>query len=93
MPKFRKRPIVIEAVQWTGENAADVTQFAGDCFRLVPEEYREDDPLRTAEVFDVLHATWMGLRNGQWVIKGIRGEFYPHDESMFAEIYEPAGGA
>jgi hypothetical protein len=85
--KFRKRPIVVEAVQWTGHNVAEVTEFAGTYFRTV--EYRADDPQRTAEVFDVLHASWMGLRNGQWVIKGIKGEFYPHDEDTFAEVYEP----
>jgi hypothetical protein len=91
--KYRKKPIVIEALQWTGSNAEEMAAFAGSRFGQVPPEDRAEDPLRTAEVWDELHGTWIGLRDGQWVIKGIRGEFYPHDESAFAEVYKLAEDA
>jgi hypothetical protein len=86
--RFRKRPVVIEALQWTGSNAEQMTAFAGPHFALVLPEDRAEDPQRTAEVWDVLHGTWIGMRDGQWVIRGIRGEFYPHDESAFPTVYE-----
>jgi hypothetical protein len=40
-------------------------------------------------VFDVLHESWVGVKTGQWVIRGVAGEFYPIDEAVLAETYEP----
>lgn len=39
-------------------------------------------------VFDYLHNTWVEFKRGDWIIKGVRGEFYPVEESVFAETYE-----
>jgi hypothetical protein len=91
--RYRKKPVVIEALQWTGSNPEQMTAFAGDNFRALAPHERTPDPLddpdRTAEVYDELHLTWIGMHDGQWLIRGIRGEFYPHDESAFPEVYEP----
>jgi hypothetical protein len=87
--RYRKKPVVIEALQWTGSNAEQMTAFAGPHFALVSPQDRAEDPERTAEVWDKLHSTWIGMHDGQWLIRGIRGEFYPHDESAFPEVYEP----
>ena len=42
-----------------------------------------------AAVFDVLHETWVGVKKGQWIIRGTKGEFYPCDPEVFAEKYAP----
>lgn len=67
MPKYRKKPVVVEAVQWTGENFDEVISFAA-----------------TAVWFDGLGAVWidtlegdMIAKIGDYIIKGVRGEFYP----------------
>jgi hypothetical protein len=86
--RYRKKPVVIEALQWTGSNAEQMTAFAGPHFALVSPQDRAEDPERTAAVWDKLHSTWIGMHDGQWLIKGIRGEFYPHDESAFPEVYD-----
>jgi len=39
-------------------------------------------------VFDRLHNTWVQFKVGDWIIKGVRGEFYPCEEEVFAETYE-----
>lgn len=39
-------------------------------------------------VFDELHDTWVKLKRGDWIVRGIRGEFYPVEEAVFAETYE-----
>jgi hypothetical protein len=91
--RWRKRPVTVEAVRWTGGNAAELAAFTGSRFDVVDPEDRCDDPDITAQVFDVLHSTWAGLRTGQWVIKGVRGEFYPCDDGVLAETYEPATAA
>lgn len=42
----------------------------------------------TAVVYDDLHGTWVNLKTGQWVIRGVQGEFYPCDADVFAATYE-----
>lgn len=87
--KYRKLPVEIEAMKWDGDNEVDVQAFAGHHqFHGVDRDDRGDDPEITASVFDVLHATWMGVKTGQWVIRGIKGEFYPCDDAVFAATYE-----
>lgn len=90
MPRFRKRPVEVEAVQWTGDNEAELVAFAGDLFRAVDPEDRGDDPDQTAAVMDTLHNTWVRVYDGQWIVKGVKGEFYPCAGDVFAETYEPA---
>lgn len=86
--KFRKRPVEVEAVRWTGDNEAELSAFAGSCFEAVDPEDRDDDPDMTGSIYDKLHSTWVKVYTGQWVIKGIRGEFYPIDEMVLAETYD-----
>lgn len=89
--KFRKKPVEIDAVQWTGDNAAEVYAFTGESnFAPITDgfHHESEDPDITATVFDVLHSTWVGVKTGQWIIRGVRGETYPCDESMFADTYE-----
>lgn len=86
--RFRKKPVEVEAVQWTGHNTADLVDFTdGRFLPISPTDYTGVDRI-TARVYDELHSTWVGLRSGQWVIKGVQGEFYPIDETVLAETYE-----
>lgn len=86
--KWRKRPIVVDAVQWTGENPGEMSDFAGSCFRQLPMEQRGTDQFWTAEVWDKLHRSWIDLGSTQWIIKGPRGEFYPMDDGVLRETYD-----
>lgn len=87
--RYRKRPIPVSAVQWTGENLDEMTQLAGFNFSTIDPEDREDDPEMTGQVLDSLHSTWIPMRTGDWVIRGIKGEFYPCNAEVFAQSYEP----
>lgn len=88
--KLRKKPVEVEAVQWTGNNADELEEFTGGQFNVLDREDREnsDDPECTAEVFDDLHSTWVGVKTGQWVLRGVKREFYPCDPEVLAETYE-----
>jgi hypothetical protein len=86
--QYRKKPITVPAIQWTGDNEDEVAAFADDLFREVAPSGRGDDPDITAEVLDTLHKTWVGVKTGQWVIKGVAGEFYPIDEAVLAATYD-----
>lgn len=89
MPKFRKKPVVVEAVLFGGENEREVQLFTGPCqFYIIDPEDRTDDPDCIATVYDKLHSTWVGVKAGQWVIRGVKGEFYPCDAEVLAETYE-----
>ena len=75
--KYRKKPVVIEAVQWTGENASEIHGFVGGKLLQVDGEIH----IKTLE--GVMHAT-----KGDYIIKGVHGEFYPCKPDIFAETYE-----
>jgi hypothetical protein len=89
--RFRKRPVEVEAIRWTGDNEAEIQAFTGvSHFNALDADDREhaDDPEWTAQVFDDLHSTWVGVYTGQWIIKGVKREFYPCAPDVFAETYE-----
>ena len=67
--KFRKKPAVIEAVQWTGDNLPEVTAF---CPPLLTETYRANGNLTipTPEGKVLAHT-------GDYIIKSRDGEFVP----------------
>ena len=94
--RWTKKPVTVDARQWTGDNFDEIVVFTGrDLFIVLGEEDRanSDDPDCSASVFDKLHSTWVGVMDGQWIIRGVKGEFYPCDAEVFAETYEPAEAA
>lgn len=101
MAKFRKKPVVIEAVQFTGKNVLEVMTFImGHPPTLGSDMAHEkwDDYCRIAER-DGIHIKTLedGPKSqvshwampGDWVIKGVQGEFYPCKPDIFAATYEP----
>jgi len=86
--RFRTKIVEIEAIQFDGENYAELQKWTDDKFFHVVEDDRGDDPDIRAEVFDVLHSTWIGVKVGQWIVRGAKGEFYPCDDETFHWKYE-----
>lgn len=81
--RFVKKAVEIEAVKFTGDNWPQVGAFAR--FRHKAEaQYPQ-----VAEVYDELHGTWVGVKVGDWIIRGIKGETYPCDPEVFVHTYEP----
>ena len=86
--KFRKKPVVIEATQWTGENYEVIASFVtGDPYH---ELGRKGDALIITTLEDgpggeVQH--YASLMD--WIIKGVKGEFYPCKPDIFEATYEP----
>ena len=85
MPQFRKKPVVIEAIQFTGHNYAAVCAFAGQ--GILPWEFRPKDEAGTV-VIHTLEGE-MEAQPGDWIIRGVKGEFYPCKPDIFAQTYEP----
>lgn len=90
---WRKRPVAVEAARWTGANADEVRELTGlENFLVLDAADRAncDNPDATAPVYDKLHSTWVLVFDGQWIIRGVKGEFYPCADDVFRETYEPA---
>jgi hypothetical protein len=86
MPMFRKKPVVIEAREFTGLNGDEILAW-------LDEHEREADlvPLGGTEIKAVEIPTLEGTHRadpGDMVIKGVAGEFYPCKPDIFAKTYE-----
>jgi len=79
MPKFRKKPVVIDAVRWTGDNLSEIQKF------YKPDQILVGDKI----VIGTLDGT-MRADKGDWIIKGVKGEFSPCKPDIFWATYEPA---
>lgn len=82
MPFFRKKPVVIEAVQWTGENWLKIDEFIGSYPHVTKPATRE----LSISILEGEHKASIG----DWIIKGIAGEFYPCKPDIFEATYESA---
>jgi hypothetical protein len=90
----QKRPVKVRTLEWTGSNEAEMQAFTGaGNFHAVPPEDRIEDSEITAQVWDELHSTWVGVYTGHHVVRGVEGEFYPIDAAVLAETYEPLEAA
>lgn len=79
--KYRKKPVVIEAIQWTGDNYAELAEWLSN---------------HGAALFNgTLGSLTIPTREGDmradpkdWIIKGVKGEFYPCKPDIFDATYE-----
>ena len=87
MQKFRKRPVEIEAIQWIGELGhrpdAEVVQWLGN--NCGPIRLTGNSPRL---VINTLEGP-LEASPGDWIIKGVKGEFYPCKPDIFAATYYP----
>jgi hypothetical protein len=84
MAKYRKRPVVIEAVQFDGTNGDDICAFVG---RRLIGALTLDGTRGPALVIPTLEGD-MRADVGDFIIRGVKGEFYPCKPDIFAETNE-----
>lgn len=85
MPKFRKKPVVIEAVQFTGTNAHEISAWAA---RPDRNALIEEFPKGHGLVIKTMEGNMQAIPN-DWIIRGVKGEFYPCKPDVFVATYEP----
>jgi len=79
--RYCKKPVVVEAVQWTGKNLSEISSFCQSAERFVFEEFRPALYIHTLEGN-------MRAFVGDYIIKGVGGEFYPCKPDIFEQTYE-----
>lgn len=90
MNRYVKKPIVIEAVKWKGFNNDEIKDFAGDSVKI--EVIREGDadngiPPSVDCSIETLEGV-MKANVGDYIIKGVNGEFYPCKPDIFEKTYD-----
>lgn len=78
--KYRKKPVEIEAVRWNGSNISEVKRFMNNAVMAFNEQnlkisIKTLEGVITASPYD-------------YIIKGVKGEFYPCKPDIFEETYE-----
>lgn len=76
--KYTKKPVIIEAVQWTGDNINEVKEFVNNNALLNIESNEWN--IYTLEGI-------MTAKLNDYIIKGVKGEFYPCKPDIFEETY------
>jgi hypothetical protein len=87
----RKLPVEVDTIQWLGDNLDDLIDFTGGGFSRVDPDDGSYAPDVTAEVYDELHDSWIGVKTGQHIVRGVKRELYPIAEDVLAETYEEIG--
>lgn len=76
--KFRKIPVVVEAVQYTGSNRQELAAFAGHWIDVSGDAVYVTTPSGPVRV-----------ETGDWLIKQSDSDYYPCKANVFAAVYEP----
>lgn len=82
--KYRKKPVIIEAIQWTGENIHEIWE-AFTAEKIYGPGWKPE--FGNSLVIETLEGQMMCPLN-HWVIKGVAGEIYACAPNIFEATYE-----
>lgn len=88
--RYRKKPVEIEAIQWTGLNLEEIKSFVGESLKIEIQ----DTAWKAGEGTPVVNMVIETLEGdhictiGDFIIKGVKGEFYPCKPDIFYATYE-----
>jgi hypothetical protein len=93
--KYRKKPVIIEAMQWTKSNRKELYKWAGaESEHHLPKGWRLNQ--KFFQNFE--ECIWflviptpegaMEAMEEDWIIKGVKGEYYPCKPDIFEMTYE-----
>ena len=84
--KYQKKPVVIDAIQWTGGNLRDCIEFLGSAYG----GHNADRSMNGKNEITVLTLEGKHVASsGDYLIRGVAGEHYPCKPGIFEATYEP----
>lgn len=100
--KFTKRPVTVEAMRWNGENATEIANWAQGGWKGRTEFDNRAGGMWLKQIVvdeEQMLCLWRLViptlegdheaMPGDWIIKGIAGEFYPCKPAIFEATYQP----
>lgn len=82
--KYRKLPVVIEAIEFSRDNLAEVLEFTNNTAKYIAERCPNGKIQLIIPTLEGDHIANIG----DYIIKGIHGEFYPCKPDIFKKTYE-----
>lgn len=89
--RYRKKPVIIEAMKYTEDNYEEAIAFVGEENCIAIANRRSMNPNKKEAIVTLLIKTLEGnmlVSNGDYIIKGVNGEFYPCKPDIFDKTYE-----
>lgn len=86
---YKKKPVTIQAIQWTGDNLREVIDFTGlheSAHKWSWDEYQHVVNTQGLKIFTLEGSMMASI--GDFIIKGVKGEFYPCKPDIFSATYE-----
>lgn len=88
MNRYRKKPVVIEAIQWNRMNYDEIREFTNNTATYHEWfQHNESGVNKNLLTIPTLEGN-MTASDGDYIIKGINGEFYPCKPDIFEKTYE-----
>jgi len=91
MAKFRKKPVIIEAIKYNGKNYFEISKWTKDSKKQIVEspvlEPSDNNPTGAYLQIKTLEGVMTAIV-GDWIIKGVSDEFYPCKPEIFEKTYE-----
>ena len=84
---FRKKPVNIAAIQWTGNNIDEIKAFIGKDTNKCYGVYLKEKPEKVNLVIETLEGNHTASP-GDFIIRGVKGEYYPCKPDIFEQTYE-----
>lgn len=81
--RYRKKPVTVEAVVWTGNNLIEIQKFCSPRQADLSRDHIGSGGL-FIETLEGVHEAQIG----DYIIKGVKGECYPCKPDIFAETYD-----
>jgi len=92
--KFRKKPVIVDAVQFTKDSTAEIRSFVpnpwyqGFCYVDGDNNISDKPTSKMGLKLKTLESQIFIAQEGDWIIKGVSGEFYACKPDIFDETYE-----
>ena len=88
--KYRKVPVEIEAIQFTGDNIESINEWVAEFYKNHPQLRCRVLTFEGDYIYIKTLEGTMECAKGNWIIRGVEGEFYPCRDSVFRATYEEA---
>lgn len=85
--KARKKPVEVDCIQWTGDNIEEIMSFCGPKAHDIYQINLANMPTEYSLIIHTLEGNHRATI-GDYIIKGVNGEFYPCKEEIFHKTYD-----